>query len=312
MRKTAGIRCHWVVGFVGIVSFFSLFFYTGYLFSAPVSVETAPEVAEPESVRQHVQRELRVYDNPTIAEPIMRVSSLREFYEITESLLELFKSVDLISPKTLNVAGEAYIDAAERASNRADTFGFTPYRSTDAQAEALEAKVLPLKHELLNIWSLTLLMYFVKKLESFDTSMLLRRMVQSGHLCAKSEAELVEAVIKTHLTRGENVGRFLRDNVVAPILARQPELYRKLCVALKKDVIKDKLFDHLEFANLEPREAMMEQVRMLRAVGIEVNIVASREGVIEGRPEDTRSITEENARANRIARMRRAARRGRH
>ena len=232
--------------------------------------------------------EIRVYDDPSIAKFFIWAGSLSELASVTERFLEIVHACDQVAPETIVPSARAFMKALERLQYALPETGFSALLEDQRIKEEVKTKFEPHKQELLRFFSLSLVTLYLSGMEVFHSPEFLQQVVSGNHLSEENQGLLLDAIVKVYAFNLQNVSPFLLENIVKPLLSRNPSLRQAYAEKLGKDIAIEPLFQAQDLSEEVSRETAMERVRLLQTLGISVDLVESREGIIEGKPEKAR------------------------
>ena len=178
----------------------------------------------------------------------------------------------------------AYLQTLERLRDSVEEVGFGALLESEEVDLELEARLEPLKQELLSYLAQSTLVTYVTKQEVYYSSKILRTIVESGELSFENQRALVEMVLGIHADLKQNVNRFLMKRVVKPIVAENEVLRAELKEKFGRDIIEENLFSQEELA-LEILAQMFPKGKMGSREAKSIDLVEAREGIVEGKVE---------------------------
>ena len=233
--------------------------------------------------------EMKIYNNPSLAEHFMYAHSYDELQRATESFLELARFQESLNGETFFPVGGSFLDALERLDERMIRAGFGGLLSEDALRARIGERFEHSKQAFLEFLSGGALQSYFSGLEVFYASELLTRLVDSGHLSREVEIFMVSYIAHVCKANGIEANSFLKERVLEPILSRNQSLVGQL-EGLSGSVTIVKKEGLPISKEMTQEELLKQELDFLKAVNSPIDLIETREGLVEGRPEEIRKI----------------------
>ncbi|MBI3018812.1 MAG: hypothetical protein HYY61_02860 [Deltaproteobacteria bacterium] len=251
----------------------------------------APAVkAKPQPQTQPIVK-TRVFNSPSVAIMISQAKSLSELKDVTERFIDVIGHYDVVAPETVVPSSRAYVEALRTLESNVRGFGFGALLEDARVRPEMEAKLEPLKQQLLGYFSENLTLYYLTGTDVLLSPTILRDIVATQNLSQENQKMLLDLVVDIHVKSQMNINDFLMENVVKPLLRGNEALRFEYLEALGLDLTEKPLFSEEELF----RERSEELARDANSRGVIdregqegkiIDLVEAREGVEAGRAGD--------------------------
>lgn len=246
---------------------------------AEPTVKTKPK-PKPKAIIQ-----VRVFNNPSLAIMISGAKSFSELKDVTERFIDIIGHYDAVAPETVVASSRAYVEVLRTLESSVRGFGFGALLEDAKLRPELEAKLEPVKQQLLGYFSANLTHYYLTGIDVLHSPTILRDIVATQSLSQENQRMLLDLVVDVHVKSKMNINDFLMENVVKPILRSNETLRFEYLQMLGLDLAERPLFSEEELFREKSEELVVSREGQEGKI---IDLVEAREGVEGGRAIDVR------------------------